>query len=31
MAHKVCMLVFPDFQLMDAAGPIAAFDADGRY
>ena len=31
MAHKVCMLVFPDFQLMDAAGPIAAFEAAGRY
>lgn len=25
------MLVFPDFQLLDAAGPIAAFEAAGGY
>ena len=31
MPHNVFMLVFPGFQLMDAAGPIAAFEAAGRY
>src|SRR5262245_1301583 len=31
MPHRVAMLVFPGFQLLDAAGPIAAFDAAGRY
>ena len=29
--HRVAMLVFPDFQLLDAAGPIAAFEVAGRY
>lgn len=31
MSHRVAMLVFPDFQLLDAAGPIAAFEAAGGY
>ena len=31
MTHRVAVLVFPQFQLMDAAGPIAAFEAPGRY
>ena len=31
MAHRICVLVFPNFQLLDAAGPIAAFEAAGGY
>jgi transcriptional regulator GlxA family with amidase domain len=31
MSHRVAMLVFPGFQLLDAAGPIAAFEAAGHY
>jgi transcriptional regulator GlxA family with amidase domain len=31
MPHRIAMLVFPGFQLLDAAGPIAAFEAAGRY
>jgi transcriptional regulator GlxA family with amidase domain len=31
MSHRVAVLVFPAFQLLDAAGPIAAFEASGRY
>jgi transcriptional regulator GlxA family with amidase domain len=31
MTHRVCVLIFPDFQLLDAAGPIAAFEAAGGY
>jgi transcriptional regulator GlxA family with amidase domain len=31
MPHSVAVLVFPGFQLLDAAGPIAAFEAAGRY
>jgi transcriptional regulator GlxA family with amidase domain len=31
MTHRVAMLVFPGFQLLDAAGPIAAFEAAERY
>jgi transcriptional regulator GlxA family with amidase domain len=27
----MCVLVFPNFQLLDAAGPIAAFEAAGGY
>jgi transcriptional regulator GlxA family with amidase domain len=27
MAHRLTLLVFPDFQLLDAAGPISAFEA----
>lgn len=29
--HRVAVLVFPGFQLLDAAGPIAAFEVTGRY
>lgn len=29
--HTVGVLIFPDFQLLDAAGPIAAFEIAGRY
>ncbi len=25
------VLVFPDFQLLDAAGPISVFEIAGRY
>jgi len=31
MSHRVAALVFPGFQLLDAAGPIAAFEVPGRY
>ncbi|WP_342246297.1 GlxA family transcriptional regulator [Pseudomonas sp. OTU5201] len=31
MSRRVAMLVFPGFQLLDAAGPIAAFEAAGGY
>ena len=31
MAHRIGVLVFPAFQLLDAAGPIAAFEVAGRY
>lgn len=31
MPHRVALLVFPDFQLLDAAGPIAAFEVAGGY
>jgi transcriptional regulator GlxA family with amidase domain len=31
MAHRVAFLIFPDFQLLDATGPIAAFEIAGRY
>ena len=31
MPHRVVMLVFPGFQLLDAAGPLAAFEVSGRY
>jgi transcriptional regulator GlxA family with amidase domain len=26
MPHRLCFVIFPDFQLLDAAGPIAAFE-----
>jgi transcriptional regulator GlxA family with amidase domain len=29
--RRVCVLIFPGFQLLDAAGPIAAFEAAGGY
>jgi transcriptional regulator GlxA family with amidase domain len=29
--RKIGFFVFPDFQLLDAAGPIAAFEIAGRY
>jgi transcriptional regulator GlxA family with amidase domain len=31
MPRRVAFLIFPDFQLLDAAGPIAAFEIAGRY
>jgi transcriptional regulator GlxA family with amidase domain len=31
MPHRIAMLVFPNFQLLDAAGPIAAFEVAGGY
>ncbi len=30
MTRTIAILIFPDFQLLDAAGPIAAFEAGGR-
>jgi len=31
MSRRVAFLIFPDFQLLDAAGPIAAFEIAARY
>lgn len=31
MTDRIDVLIFPDFQLLDAAGPIAAFEAAGGY
>ncbi|HXT06347.1 MAG TPA: GlxA family transcriptional regulator [Roseiarcus sp.] len=31
MTNRIAMLVFPDFQILDAAGPIAAFEIAARY
>jgi transcriptional regulator GlxA family with amidase domain len=31
MARSVGVLIFPDFQLLDAAGPIAAFEIAARF
>ena len=31
MVRTIGFLIFPDFQLLDAAGPIAAFEIAGRY
>jgi len=31
MPRAIGFLIFPDFQLLDAAGPIAAFEIAGRY
>ena len=31
MTRTVAFLIFPDFQLLDAAGPIAAFEIAGRF
>ena len=31
MTRKIAFLLYPDFQLLDAAGPIAAFEIAGRY
>jgi transcriptional regulator GlxA family with amidase domain len=31
MSRRVAFLIFPDFQLLDAAGPIAAFEIAERY
>ncbi|WP_202842368.1 GlxA family transcriptional regulator [Luteimonas saliphila] len=31
MAHRIAMLVYPDFQLLDATGPLAAFEIAQRH
>ncbi|MET0272507.1 MAG: GlxA family transcriptional regulator [Phenylobacterium sp.] len=31
MSRKIAVVVFPGFQLLDAAGPIAAFEIAGRH
>ncbi|HJV95878.1 MAG TPA: GlxA family transcriptional regulator, partial [Albitalea sp.] len=31
MSHRIAVLVFPDFQVLDAAGPVAAFEVASRY
>ena len=31
MSRRIAFLLFPDFQLLDAAGPISAFEIAGRY
>jgi len=31
MTHRIALVVFPGFQLLDAAGPIAAFEIAGRF
>jgi transcriptional regulator GlxA family with amidase domain len=31
MAHRLGLLIFPGFQILDAAGPIAAFEIASRY
>jgi transcriptional regulator GlxA family with amidase domain len=31
MPHRIDVLIFEDFQLLDAAGPIAAFEIAARY
>ena len=31
MTHRLALVIFPDFQLLDAAGPIAAFEIAERY
>jgi transcriptional regulator GlxA family with amidase domain len=31
MARAIAFLIYPDFQLLDAAGPIAAFEVAERY
>ncbi|WP_166146119.1 AraC family transcriptional regulator [Methylosinus sp. RM1] len=31
MTHPLGLLIFPGFQLLDAAGPLAAFEIAGRY
>jgi transcriptional regulator GlxA family with amidase domain len=30
-ARRIAVLIFPDFQILDATGPIAAFEIAGRY
>src|ERR1700730_9134527 len=30
MPHTVAVLIFPDFQLLDAAGPLTVFEVAGR-
>ncbi len=31
MPRRIALVIFPGFQLLDAAGPIAAFEIAGRY
>src|SRR5579871_1303778 len=31
MARTIGILIFPDFQLLDAAGPISVFEVAGRF
>jgi len=31
MPHRLCFVVFPDFQQLDLAGPLAAFEIAERY
>lgn len=31
MTRRIAFVIFPDFQLLDATGPIAAFEIGGRY
>ena len=31
MTRRIAVVVFPDFQLLDAAGPISAFEIAGRF
>jgi transcriptional regulator GlxA family with amidase domain len=31
MTRRIALVIFPGFQLLDAAGPIAAFEIAGRY
>jgi transcriptional regulator GlxA family with amidase domain len=31
MSRRIGVIVFPDFQILDATGPIAAFEVAGRY
>jgi transcriptional regulator GlxA family with amidase domain len=31
MSRRIAVLIFPDFQLLDAAGPITAFEVAERY
>jgi transcriptional regulator GlxA family with amidase domain len=31
MPHRLGLLIFPDFQILDAAGPLGAFEIAGRY
>ena len=31
MTRHIAVVIFPDFQLLDAAGPIAAFEIAGRF
>src|SRR6185312_1619984 len=31
MLHRIGLLIFADFQILDAAGPIAAFEIASRY
>ncbi|GCB02661.1 transcriptional regulator [Ralstonia sp. SET104] len=31
MPHRIAVLIFPDFQVLDAAGPVAAFEVASRY